>query len=112
MRAINVGSSHQVRESHEVAEPVDDGARDEMSSPHEEKGRVDPEDGGVSELKKKEFGQLGQETLGRYLFRWETATIKTTGSTLVPQKYSESAARFYCTFRTAKTIFAFLKAMQ
>ena len=53
MRAINVGSSHQVRESHEVAEPVDDGARDEMSSPHEEKGRVDPEDGGVSELKKK-----------------------------------------------------------
>ena len=52
LRAINVGSSHQVRESHEVAEPVDDGARDEMSSPHEEKGRVDPEDGGVSELRK------------------------------------------------------------
>ena len=55
LRTINVGSSHQVRESHEVAEPVDDGARDEMSSPHEEKGRVDPEDGGVSELKKKKM---------------------------------------------------------
>ena len=65
LRAINVGSSHQVRESHEVAEPVDDGARDEMSSPHEEKGRVDAEDGGVSELTKDFNWTAGSRIFGQ-----------------------------------------------
>ena len=48
---INKLNRYQVREPHEVAETVDDGAGDEVTRSNEEEGRKNSEDGGVRKLK-------------------------------------------------------------
>ncbi len=48
---INKLNRYQIREPHEVAETVDDGAGDEVTRSNEEEGRKNSEDGGVRKLK-------------------------------------------------------------